>query len=159
MMLSLFGAFLCMTGKSQISSHKWERMRLHYLTGSVTLKELSRLYGVGYSTVRRYASRNDWFAHKRSQQILIEAKMRNDLSQRLLEQAEGLQGTARHCIPMKAGQHYSVLIKLMQLKLRLNTRERIASLEESPRQLDNVIPLHRPRHQSATRRERSLSRF
>jgi hypothetical protein len=112
MMLSLFGAFFCMTGKPQISPHLWERMRRHYLTGNITLKDLSELYGVGYSTVRRHASANDWFTHRRSQRILIEAEARNNLSERLLAQASALQQTADYCsIPMSKEKHYAMLIR------------------------------------------------
>lgn len=131
-----------MTSKQQISPQKWEQMRRHYLTGSVTLKELAQLHRLGYSTVRRHASANDWFTHKRSQRLLLEAGVRNNLSERLLEQAGGLQQTAGYCLPMSKEKHYDVLIKLLQLqmKLKLKKLELTTAREESP-QPGNVIPL------------------
>jgi len=145
-----------MTGKPQISS--WERMRRHYLTGSITLKELSELYGVGYSTVRRHASANDWFAHKRSRTVLIEAEVRNRLSQHLLAQASALQQTADYCsIPMSREKHYTMLIRLLQLqaKLRLKNLEQTATQEQESPQPSNVVPLRR---RSAARVEQLLRR-
>lgn len=152
-MLSFFGAFFCMTGKPQISPQSWERMRRHYLTGGATLKQLAQLYGVGHSTIRRHASANDWFTHKRSQRLLVQAESRNKLAQRLLIQAGELQQTARHCIPMKAEQHWDVFIRLLQLEMKLKFKklEQTTAQEESP-QPDNVVPLRR---RTATRAERS----
>jgi hypothetical protein len=157
MMLSLFGAFFCMTGKPQISPQLSERMRRHYLTGSITLKELSALYGAGYSTVRRHASTNDWFAHKRSQKVLIEAEVRNRLSQQLLGQASALQQTADFCIPMSREKHYDLLIKLLQLqaKLKLKNLDQTATQEQESPQPSNVVPLRR---RSATRVEQLFKR-
>jgi hypothetical protein len=158
-MLSLFGAFFCMTGKPQISPQKWERMRRHYLTASITLKELSELHGVGYSTVRRYASTNNWFAHRQSQRLLVESEARNNLSERLLAQASALQQTADYCsIPMSKEKHYDMLIRLLQLqaKLRLKNLEQTVPLEQESPQPCNVIPL-RQTHRPSTRLKRSHS--
>ena len=143
-----------MTGKPQISPQKWEQMRRHYLTGNIILKELSELYGVGYSTVRRYASANDWFARRRSQNVLIESEARNRLSQQLLEQAAGLQETAGYCIPMSKEKHYDLLIRLLHLQMRLKLQRASQELEETPR-ADNVIPLRQTRRPPATRTEQS----
>lgn len=134
-----------MTGKPQISPQEWAQMKRHYLAGNVTLKELSKLYGVGYSTLRRHASANDWFTHKRSQQILIEAEVRNRLSQKLLQQAGSLQETAGYCLPMSKEKHYDLMIKLLQLemKLKLKRLEQTAPQQQkSPRQT-NIIPLRK----------------
>jgi hypothetical protein len=158
-MLSLFGAFFCMTGKPQISPQKWEQMRQSYLTGNVTLKELSQLYSVGHSTLRRRASANDWFTHKRSQRLLIESEARNNLSERLLEQVAKLQSSAPRCIPMPAGKHYDTLIKLLQLqmKLKLKKFDQTVPEEQEPPQPSKVVPLHQTRRPPAARPMRSHS--
>ena len=144
-----------MTRRLQVTPQRWEEMRRLYLTGNVTLKELAQLFGVGYSTVRRHASQNHWFTLKRSRTLLIEAEARNRLSQRLLEQAGGLQETADYCLPMPREKHYDIMIRLLQLqmKLKLKRLDQTTAQEESP-QPGNVVPLRR---RPVARAERSHS--
>jgi hypothetical protein len=142
-----------MSGKTQISPQSWERMRRDYLTGNVTLKELSELYGVGYSTVRRYASANSWFVRKQSQRLLIQAEVRNHFSQKLLGEADALRQTAGYCIPMSMERHYVLLIKLLELQAKMKLKQS-TPLEESP-QPSNIIPLRQSHRPSTTRLRRS----
>lgn len=146
--VELFWSLFGMPRRSQIKPQKWLEMRRVYIAGNVTLKELSRLYGVGYSTVRRYASANNWFAHKRSRTVLVEAEARNSLSERLLKEAGRLQQTAPHCIPMPASQHYNTLIRLLHLNLKL--KQQMTPQQDSS-QPDNIIPLRQTRRTSVTR--------